>query len=88
MELEIQKAVKVNAKTISIYCKVRDEFTASILDQNGNLIYEQDDGYVWDIMPGDHGGDYLILEIDIETGQINNWEPPKDWEIVKLINGE
>lgn len=88
MELAIKKEVNVEAKTISVYCKVCDNFTASILDQNGETIYEQDDGYVWTFMPGEHFGDYLILNIDIDTGTITNWKKPSAEEIQSLINGE
>jgi len=86
MELKIKKEVTVRAKTVSIYCKVSDSFTASILDQDGETIFDQDDGYVWGFMPGDHYGDYIILEIDIETGKITNWETPDVTEIESLIN--
>jgi hypothetical protein len=37
------------------------------------------DGYVpsWFPNPNEqHYGDYVILEIDIETGKILNWKPP------------
>lgn len=88
MELEIKKPVKVQAKTISIYCKVSDRFTASILDQDGDAILDQEDGYVWSIMPGDHYGDYIILEIDIDSGQINNWKKPTAEQVMKLVNGD
>jgi len=88
MELEIKKPVKVQAKTISIYCKVCDNFTASIKDQDGETLFEQEDGYVWDIMPGDHYGDYLILDIDIDTGRINNWQKPDAADVMELINRE
>jgi hypothetical protein len=88
MELEIKKPVKVQAKTISIYCKVCDNFTASIRDQDGETIFEQEDGYVWDIMPGDHHGDYLILDIDIDSGRINNWQKPSAEDVMWLINRE
>ena len=86
MKLSIKKEVQVEAKTIQIFCKVRDNFTASILDQDNDTIFEQEDGYVWDIMPGDHFGDYVILNIDIETGQITNWEKPTVPEVQKLIS--
>ncbi|NCC53531.1 MAG: hypothetical protein EOM20_20290 [Spartobacteria bacterium] len=86
MELTIKKDVKVEAKTISIYCKVRDEFCASILDQDGETIFEQEDGYVWSIMPGEHYGDYLILEIDIDTGLVKNWVKPSARQVQELIN--
>lgn len=88
MKLAIKKEVSVEAKTISIHCKVTDGFCAQILDQDAEVIYDQEDGYVWDFMPGNHYGDYVILEIDIETGQITNWKKPAAEDIQTLINGD
>ena len=87
MELDIQKTVKVQAKTLKIHCKVRDAFAASLVDQDGEEIkyYE---GYVPAIMPGDHYGDYITLDIDIDTGQITNWEKPTLDRMMGFINHE
>lgn len=74
MEINQTKRVKVDAKTISIYCKVSDRFSYQILDAQGEVLHDQDDGYVPDFMPGDHYGDYVILEIDIDTGVVKNWK--------------
>jgi hypothetical protein len=35
-------------------------------------------GYVPDFMPGDHFGDYVMLDIDIDTGKIVNWRKPSE----------
>jgi hypothetical protein len=86
--IAMKKEVQVEAKTLAIYCKVCDNFTADLLDQNGETIHEQEDGYVPDFMPGDHYGDYLILNIDIDTGQIINWVKPSAEQIEKWINPE
>lgn len=84
MEINQIKPIKVNAKTVSIHCKVSDCFTYAILDQQGDQIYDQEDGYVPDFMPGNHYGDYIILDIDIDTGIVKNWKKltPKDVENV------
>lgn len=37
-------------------------------------------------MPGEHYGDYLILEIDLDTGQIKNWKAPTAKQIEEWIN--
>lgn len=74
--IAMKKEIQVEAKTLSIYCKVCDNFTASLLDQNGETIHDQEDGYVPGFMPGEHYGDYLILDIDLDTGQVTNWRPP------------
>lgn len=76
IELEITKPQKVRAATLKIHCKVRDEFTASVVDEQGEEIFGQEDGYVWGFMPGCHYGDYLVLDIDLETGVVKNWKAP------------
>lgn len=73
MEIEISKKTAVNAKTLKIHLKVVDQFSYSIEDDKGVEIFDQEDGYVPALMPGDHYGDYLILNIDIDTGVITNW---------------
>lgn len=80
------KKVQVEAKTLEIYCKVTDRFTARLLDQHGTEIFDQDEGYVPGFMPGDHYGDYIILNIDIDTGQITNWKPVKTDDIEEWLN--
>lgn len=84
--IAMKKEVQVEAKTLSIYCKVCDNFTASLLDQNGETIHDQEDGYVPGFMPGEHFGDYLILEVDMDTGQIKNWKAPTAEAIQEWID--
>ena len=86
MEINQQKTVKVNAKTLRIHCKVSDRFTYAIDDAQGDEIYSQDDGYVPDFMPGDHYGDYVILDIDLDTGVVTNWKKPTAAQIEAAIN--
>jgi hypothetical protein len=74
-EIAMKKEVQVQAKTLSIHMKVCDQFSAQLLDQDGGVIHDQEDGYVPGFMPGEHYGDYLILEIDIDSGQVKNWKP-------------
>lgn len=85
IELEITRPAKVRAKELRIFCKVCDEFTASLHDDDGAIICDQGDGYVPGFMPGEHYGDYLILNIDIETGQVTNWEKPTSAELQEWI---
>lgn len=33
-------------------------------------------GYVPDFFPGDHFGEYIDLEIDVDSGVILNWKKP------------
>ncbi len=86
MEINATKIVKVNAKTLSIYTKVCDTFTATLKDQNGDELKDYE-GYVPNIMPGDHYGDYIVLDIDIDTGQITNWVKPTSEDIETFIKG-
>lgn len=86
VELNMTVPKKGQAKTLKIYTKVCDNFTAELIDTEGDKITEQDDGYVPGFMPGDHYGDYLILDIDIDTGKILNWEVPTVEQLEKWIN--
>lgn len=92
MEINATKKVKVQVKTLALFMKVVDTFSASLLDQDGEILKEYE-GYVPEFMPGDkdggsHYGDYLILDIDIDTGQITNWKKPSQEAIEKFISGE
>lgn len=86
MEISKTMTVPVQAKTLRLHLKVCDNFTASIADQNGKEIGGQDDGYVPGFMPGEHYGDYVILDIDIDTGQITNWTKPSREQIEAFLN--
>jgi hypothetical protein len=88
MEIEATEVVKVNAKTLKIHLKVSDRFTASLHSATGTELYEQDDGYVPDFMPGKHYGDYVMLDIDIDSGQITNWVAPTAEQIQEWISGD
>lgn len=86
MKIGIKKEVEVEAKVLKLHLKVRDEFTATLVDAQGETIKDQDDGYVPGFMPGEHYGDYVILDIDIDTGAILNWKKPTGEAIKKWIN--
>jgi hypothetical protein len=68
--------------------KVSDRFEAAILDENGKKLGGQEDGYVPDFMPGEHYGDYVILNIDLDTGMVTNWTKPDAEQIEKFIAGD
>lgn len=85
MQVSIDKKENVNAKTLRLHLKPRDEFYASIEDENGKELIDYE-GYVPDFMPGEHFGDYLFLDIDLETGQIKNWKKPTSEQISNFIN--
>lgn len=88
MEIDKFEKIKVNVKTLKVHLKVSDRFTASLETSTGTQIFEQDDGYVPGFMPGEHYGDYVILDIDIDTGQITNWNKPSAQQIEEWISGE
>jgi len=84
--IAMKKEIQVEAKVLHVYCKVCDNFTAWIADQNDDEIHRQDDGYVPGFMPGDHYGDYLILDIDLDTGRILNWKATTAEQIEEWIS--
>lgn len=64
-------------QTIHISAKCSDLFSAFLRD--GDKIVGEYDGYVPDWLPNlktEHYSDYVILEIDIATGQIIGWKKP------------
>lgn len=73
MDLTVVKREKTSATKLRITLKVRDEFAAALLDEKGQIICEQEDGYVPEFMPGQHYGDYVLFDVDITTGQVTNW---------------
>lgn len=87
MEIDAIERVKVNAKTLKVHLKVTDSFCATLESATGTELccYEN---YVPDFMPGEHFGDYVILDIDIDTGQITNWVQPTKQQIEEFIGGE
>lgn len=62
--------------TLSICAKVSDRYSHVIYDKHGK-VYREYDGYVPSFFPGEHYGDYLILDINPYTGKILNWTPWK-----------
>lgn len=86
MKLNIKKEVQVEAKILKLYLKVVDGFTASLEDRDG-VVLKAYEGYVPGFMPGEHYGDYVILDIDIDTGLITNWVRPIEEDIEAFIAG-
>jgi hypothetical protein len=68
---------EVTAKTVHITAKCSDLCITRIKDENDRVLKEHD-GYVPDFMPGDHYGDYVILDIDLDTGKILNWDATRE----------
>ena len=64
--------------------KVVDRFNASLL-VDGKVVAEHNN-YVPDFMPEEHYGDYVELDIDVETGQILNWEKPTQAQLKRGLD--
>ncbi|MEF2156440.1 hypothetical protein V3390_09425 [Luteimonas sp. FXH3W] len=88
MKINQLKTVNVEAKEIRLHLKVSDRFTAFIHDQDGEQLGGQDGGYVPDFMPQQHYGDYVILNIDLDTGMVTNWRKPTAEQIEAFIAGD
>ncbi len=67
---------------ISAHCQ--DRFSASVSGDK-----ELNNDYGPNYVPSDlgiGGGDYIDLEIDLDTGQIINWKKPSDETLKQLFN--
>lgn len=70
----------VDIKTMKVYMKIQDEFYAEFVDAD-NVCHLHYEGYVPSFMPGEHYGDYIDLHIDLDTGQILNWDRAKVYRL-------
>lgn len=84
MQINMTKQVPVDVKEMRLQVKVSDRFAGDLIDAQGDTVKEYE-GYVPDFFPGEHYGDYLILNIDLETGQILNWQKPSAEELQNFI---
>ena len=64
--------------------KCSDMFNAT-LTMDGCVVGEYN-GYVPEFFPGGHFGDYVELEIDIDTGKILNWKKPSKKELKSIFD--
>jgi len=69
---------------LSVVAKCSDCFFATLTDENGKELKEHD-GYVPGLMPGEHYGDYVEIDIDVATGKILNWKKPSEAAINRFI---
>jgi hypothetical protein len=76
-------------RIMSLSAKCSDLFNAQLTKKENGIetIFGEYDGYVPDFMPGEHYGDYVRLEIDLDTGKILNWKKPTtaDLKIFKPV---
>lgn len=74
------------SKVLKICAKCSGLFHAQLIEDGEEV--STHDGYVPSFMPGNHDGDYVELDIDIETGQILNWKKPTASELKEQLNNE
>ncbi|UFH28801.1 hypothetical protein [Pseudomonas sp. CIP-10] len=84
MQINQKKTVQVDASEIHLHIKVCDRFAAGLKNAQGEEVASYE-GYVPSFFPGNHYGDYLILNIDLETGQIKNWIAPGSVDIERML---
>lgn len=77
IKLPVKTEMEFNVKTVHINAKCSDLCYTVLYDANGKEILEHD-GYVPGFFPG-RGGDYVELDIDIDTGKILNWKVDKQY---------
>jgi hypothetical protein len=87
MQINQKKTVQVDVTLLKLHLKVSDRFTAGLIDAQGDEVGSFE-GYVPDFFPGDHYGDYVMLDIDLETGQIKNWKKPAADDIEKMLDAD
>lgn len=74
-------------RVLSVCAKTSDGFCARLLNEDGTE-NRTHDGYVPDFMPGEHYGDYVEIDIDIDNGRIINWKTPTDKELKEQLNNK
>ena len=80
---------RLNKDTIlSICAKCSDLFSATLRTKEGTVLVEQVSDYVPGFMPEEHYGDYVELDIDIDTGLIVNWKRPTKTQLKKELNNK
>ena len=79
---------RVTVMILKVTAKCSDMFSASVIDQ-GKVIGAEYSGYVPGWFPNpqcNHYGDYVELDIEVETGKIVNWKKPSRAQIEVLTS--
>jgi len=76
--------MKKPVRTLKLCLKVVDNFSAELV-VDGKVVATHDN-YVPEFMPENHYGDYVELDIDIDTGQIRNWKRPTKAELKSQLD--
>jgi hypothetical protein len=84
MKLPKKIIEEVDARTVEVHCKVCDSGHYALKNHCSETLATRDD-YVPSFFPGEHYGDYLILDIDLETGRIVNWKRPEPVEVSRAF---
>ena len=71
--------------TLRISAKCSDLCWTEYTDKDGNKT--ESDGYVPKNIGIDDCGDYVDIDIDMKTGQILNWKPVSDAQVIKAQKG-
>lgn len=74
-------------QSIRISAKCADLFSATAHDETGKQVGEYS-GYVPDLMPGEHFGDYVELKIEVATGRILNWKAPSQKVLKEVFDND
>lgn len=85
MKIHVKKKAEVDVYMVEFRAKIRDEGTYVLYDQNKNILADATNEYVPDWIPGEYG-DYIELQIDVETGQILNWVKPSPEQLAEFID--
>jgi len=70
---------------LKISAKCSDLCSTIFTDKKGKVT--ESDGYVPKEIGIDWYGDYVELEIDMKTGQIQNWKAVTDAQVIKAQRG-
>lgn len=67
---------------IRVCAKCSDMWSHEVIGAKGQTLSSYS-GYVPSFMPGEHFGDYIMIDIDPYTGKIVDWKP---WKRAKKSN--
>jgi hypothetical protein len=70
---------------LKLSAKCSDMFTARLFTNTGKQVGSDYSGYVPKFFPEEHYGDYIMLNIDTDTGKIINWKPPTDKKLTEIF---
>jgi hypothetical protein len=92
VKINRKKTIEVDAKVLKVHAKPCDSGGYELLDSDGDTIFDAPDAYVPSFMP-DGGGDYIVLDIELDTGRILNWKVPtakkiEDWIVSQEGDGD